>query len=621
MKITRREMVGLIGAAAVARAASLARFPYVGNVVRDRATVTWTSLEEGFGLVQFSTDRSFSRSVAARASYFPDSTTGLSFPYYQFQAEVTGLNPGTEYNYRIVQDDEILHESSQNRFRTPTATGSFRFLVFGDTGQGHRQQYELVPQMIAEQAALVVHTGDVVYPVGGWAQYQSFFFDAYRDLISRVPMFTCLGNHEYDTPGAAPYVAQQALPTEGVPPEDAGRYYSFDWGDVHFISLDSNVSFRRGSQATARMLQWLEDDLRRTRKFFRVAFFHHPPYATGNNLLDPLNGWVRNNLVPIFDRHNVELAVAGHEHSYQRNRLMRAGEPVDPPFGVQYLTSGGGGASLYAVAIRPYHVTGAAEFHYLRVDVSAGRMNIRAIALGGRELDNFTLAPAPLVTGPALNSASYTPAMAPGGLISVFGARLGFQEAQFTRIPLPTELAGITATLNERRLPLTYAGPGQVNLQLPFDVTGSATLRLTTANGSVEIPLIISETAPGIFTDGAGRPAITHANGNLVSETDPAAPGETVVVYMTGLGRCREEIAAGQPAPGAPPLRASALVEVQLGNAMLTPDFAGLTPFFAGLYQVNVRIPQSTADGMYNMQVMAGGVASNRVRISVRPPA
>jgi uncharacterized protein (TIGR03437 family) len=160
---------------------------------------------------------------------------------------------------------------------------------------------------------------------------------------------------------------------------------------------------------------------------------------------------------------------------------------------------------------------------------------------------------------------------------------------------------------------LTFASPSQINAALPLDALGPATLRVTNAGGFAETQVNVTDTAPAIFAS-----AITHVNGALVSAAAPVTPGETLVIYMTGLGQVNGILAAGQAAPASPLLRVLAPVVVQIGTTQITPDFAGLTPGFVGVYQVNVVVPQNLPAKTYPLQVSIKGNTSNSQNIQVQ---
>jgi uncharacterized protein (TIGR03437 family) len=223
---------------------------------------------------------------------------------------------------------------------------------------------------------------------------------------------------------------------------------------------------------------------------------------------------------------------------------------------------------------------------------------------------------------PVVNSASYSPRLAPGSLVSIFGQYLAVEEQAATGLPLPTELGGASVTLEGRRLPLLYASSEQINAQLPFDVTGTSLLQVTTPSGSAYAGVQVSGVAPAVFSFPSGRSLrglITHAAGGLVTEEDPATPGEALVVYLTGLGRVEGTVEPGKPAPPTS-LRVHAPVTVLVGGSATAPTFAGLTPGFVGLYQINFQVPKELFGGLHALVIAAGSVYSEPVFLPVEGP-
>lgn len=611
-------LVGRLAAATI----TLERFPYLQNIGHDCATVLWTARQRGSGRVEFGSG-SYAQRVNATVREFTPAETGRSFTYYQYEARLTGLREGSEYNYRLLVDDQNLTPAStpadELKFRT-AAPGPVSFVAIGDSGQGSAQQFQLASRLAKENVSLALHLGDIVYPDGTFLNYEAYFFPVYRDLLSRVPMFTVPGNHDYYAPAAGPYLANTSVPDADVGLNERGRFYSFDWGDVHFIALDTNDPLAFATTGRGSMLDWLERDLQRSRKFWRIAFFHHPPYPTSpHHEDDETSALVRKHIVPILERHNVPLVLSGHDHNYQRAVPMRDGQPVPAATGTQYIISGGGGASLFDVGPPdPIVAKSATAHHYLRADINQGRAVLKAIASDGRELDRFEIAPMPVISsGGIVDAASSGPGLAPGSLFSIYGRHLALRDSFSPGFPLTADLNGIKVTFNNQPAPLIFASPGQINAQLPYGISGSGTLTVTGVNGSVSLTINVAETAPGIFV--SGGPACLHQNGSLVSASDPAMPGEYISIYASGLGRVNSAIAAGQSAPAAPVSVASP-VEVRLGEATLAPYFAGLAPGFAGLYQVVVQIPANLTYGVYALSIASRGVSSNRVSLIVGFP-
>lgn len=144
---------------------------------------------------------------------------------------------------------------------------------------------------------------------------------AYQDLLRRSAVWPTIGNHERvgvngDT---SPYLEIFTLPTQaeaGGIASGTERYYSFDYGDIHFVCLDSDTN----NDSVAAMT-WLENDLAANDKTWLVAFWHHPPYTNGSHNSDDEGSLVdmRENFVPILEAYGVDMVFTGHSHSYERS--------------------------------------------------------------------------------------------------------------------------------------------------------------------------------------------------------------------------------------------------------------------------------------------------------------
>jgi uncharacterized protein (TIGR03437 family) len=592
-------------------AATLIQRPYLQNEREGRVSILWSTRENLPGVVQYSSDQTYSQSATASVREFRPSLTGLSYTFYQYRADLTDLAPGAEYSYRVVVGGENLTPDAKYRFRT-ASPGPFSFLVLGDSGQGTPDQLAVAVRMAAEQPNLVLHVGDVAQIDGAFDEYASYYFEYYWSLMRQVPFFAVPGNHDYYPANATPYLSFQAPPLDNVPAPDAGRYYSFDRGDVHFVAIDSNLL--ADATASRRMLAWLENDLATTRATWRIPFFHHLPYPIEHHVGDPLCIAAQQQLVPIFERYGVQLVFSGHEHNYQRSKPMRRGTPVTSGTGIVYMVSGGGGGGLHPVVAKDFLVKAESVHHYLRVEADASKITIHAIGADGKEFDSFSLVQPRLAAGtPVVNAASSVPAVAAGGLISIFGAGLAAGTGQAPGPSLPLTLSGTSVTVNGEDAPLLYAISGQVNAQIPFSVRGPATLRLTTATGFAETAITVSDTAPAIFPAG-----VWHGTGTPVTTGSPVRPGEALVIYLTGLGQVNGGGATGQAAPFSPLTPALVPVEVEIGDRSLTPFFAGLTPGFVGVYQVNVMVPADLPTQAYLLRISAKGNRSNTFSVPVQ---
>ncbi len=226
----------------------------------------------------------------------------------------------------------------------------------------------------------------------------------------------------------------------------------------------------------------------------------------------------------------------------------------------------------------------------------------------------------PPQTGPNLlargvvHAATSQPLLAPGAIVTLYGTRLAAASVASSGRPLPTTLGGTTVTVNGQPVPLFFVSPGQINFQLPFEVSGSqVSVLITTAEGSAATLVQVLPTAPGLFEG-----TVAHgATGAPVDASRPAVPGEVLVVFATGLGVTNPAVASGAAAPANPPAAAVLGVTASVGGRAAPVFFAGLAPGFTGLYQVNFQVPEGVS-GNVPLTISSGGRLSNSVIVSVR---
>jgi 3',5'-cyclic AMP phosphodiesterase CpdA len=400
-----RSGAALLCLVSAAAGATLVRAPYLQNVQAGRASILWTTDAPGVGVVSISDGHSATSATAQIRAFLPAETM-LATAFYQYQADLTGLTPGTAYTYSVALNGQTLASSAADGSPlhfTTEGPGRFSFLVLGDSGERTPEQTQIASLLSAEpDVALLLHMGDLACDLGTFAQLDSNYFAPYADLMQRVPFFPAPGNHEYYTNRAAPYLSAHASPDSGVPAPDQGRYYSFDWGDAHFTSLDSNLL---GTASEVQMLAWFDHDLQASRKLWKIVYFHHTPYPSGHHLGDPACERALAVINPIAERNGVQLVLSGHEHSYQRSVPLSNGRPALRG-GTTYIISAGGGQALQNIGQLPTTAAAMAVHNYLRVDLDGSRLTIRVIGLGGAWLDQVVLDAAParkrVVAPPAL---------------------------------------------------------------------------------------------------------------------------------------------------------------------------------------------------------------------------
>jgi len=547
--------------------------------------------------------------------------TGLGETVYLQRADLAGLSPATDYNYEIRLNGQIAPTSGVRTFRTNGA-GAFRFLVLGDSGDDGAPQLQLAKSFVQESGSLFLHVGDIAYFEASFQQMADYFFAIYPELLSRIALFTAPGNHDYPN-DAFTYRTLFSPSTDGVPASGQGRYYSFDWGNAHFVAVDTNASLTAIDQGDRSMLDWLDKDLQGTRQIWRIVYFHHTPFPSSDSKRgDPVCAMVLKYIVPVLDKHAVHLVLSGHEHIYQRTKFRRGGQFFGSGPGTLYVTTGGGGSQFYDPGRADFIAASASGSHFVRIDVGANTLTGQAVRPFGEILDQWSISATPLLGDPpAVDAASFTAGPAPGALVSLYGWNLATGDASAAALPLPTQLSGTQVLVDGAAVPLLFASRTQLNAQLPFDLSAKPSIEVRSSGGSASSAFTPRAVGPAIFLlrlNGDSLPAAVHVDGRLVDAANPAASGEWISVFLTGLGRVKGVATPGLPAPSSPLLETQAVVTARVGGLPAQVAIACLAPGFTGLYQVNLRIPTGLQPGAWRLQIFADGQGSNTPDLPVR---
>lgn len=222
----------------------------------------------------------------------------------------------------------------------------------------------------------------------------------------------------------------------------------------------------------------------------------------------------------------------------------------------------------------------------------------------------FAQAPA-VNTGGTVDAASFTQPVAPGSLISIFGSNLAVSTQVAPSVPLPLTLGGASVTVNNVPAYLVYVSPLQINAQLPWETpTGGAVNVVVTVNGvaSAPQPVSVAEFAPALYEVG-GQALAANLNGTPVS-SQPVTPGDTLVLYASGLGYVSPPGVDGNNSLDL--LRSAMTVPaVTIGGIPARVEFAGLSPQFVGVYQLNVVAPPGLApSAAAPVSIQTGGASS-----------
>lgn len=260
----------------------------------------------------------------------------------------------------------------------PLKLDSVRFGVMGDTGTGGTPQYDVGRQLAAYHEkfpfTFVIMMGDNMYGAQRPQDYVNKFEAPYKALLdAKVAFYATLGNH--DDPNQRFY----------TPFNMAGkRYYSFKKGNVRFFVLDSNYM-------DPAQLAWFEEELKTSGSDWKIAYFHHPLYASGTH---GSQTDLRVVIEPLFLKYGVDVVFSGHEHFYQR---------IKPQKGIHYFVSGAGG-QLRSGDIKPSDLTAAAfdrDRSFILVEVAGKELSFQAISRTGRTVDTGVILMRDTIPAPA----------------------------------------------------------------------------------------------------------------------------------------------------------------------------------------------------------------------------
>ncbi len=310
-----------------------------------------------------------------------------------------GLSPGVSYQALVVLGDSNADFQQPGfagtawgavSFRTASNVVPLRIGVLGDASFGDQSTQKLVAWMATQNLDFVLHTGDVVYetdPTDLVNSYLLKFYEPLSPLLHQLPVYTVLGNHDYDA----------SLEWQGTPfydyafppfpdqifsyPESrrGNQYYAFAYQDVQFLMLDSQVFY--GVEGRAGQAAWLNERLTDPRFRVSIPIFHVAPYSS--SVVHPDDGLpMRYTWGPLFESTSVPLSFSGHYHNYERLSAN----------GVTYIVTGGGSSILYAQGNSlPESQIYVRRTHFVLMEIYTDRIELNAISMEGDILDQATI--------------------------------------------------------------------------------------------------------------------------------------------------------------------------------------------------------------------------------------
>jgi acid phosphatase type 7 len=291
------------------------RGPYLQNMTPSSIVIKWRSQEQ-----EQEQDR-VRYGVSADGLFEEVAIQSKSIDH---QVVLDNLQPDTRYYYAVNDASNKVFS-----FRTPPVEGTAkptRVWILGDSGTADDNAESVKDAFVdfngGDATDLVLMLGDNAYDDGTDCEYQKAFFDMYPSTIAQTPVMPTIGNHDAMEDGGAAYFKIFNLPVDGKSggvPSGTESYYSFNYANIHFVSLDSEISNR---SPTAAMYSWLMADLAANTQDWTVVYFHHPPYSKGSHDSDQPGtamADMREHYTAVFEMYGVDLVFSGHSHSYERS--------------------------------------------------------------------------------------------------------------------------------------------------------------------------------------------------------------------------------------------------------------------------------------------------------------
>lgn len=350
--------------------------PYLQYITKTSATILWETSEKATSVVEFGDQTPLT------------SRTAGTEDCEMHEVRLDNLQPQSNYFYRVVSKGASGEESASKVYTFQTAVEdhtAYAFGVVSDTQNNPPVWGKISTLLFGERPNFVIHSGDIVGDGRKREEWTEEFLRPAHDLMSRVPIFAILGNHDKDDQNYYRYLCSPA-------PE---HRYTFTYGNAQFFLIDTNRSVASDSE----QYQWLDKELGKSKATWKFAVHHHPPYSSDEN--DYGDTWKEKSnrgdprlrpLIPLYEKHGLDICFFGHIHDYERTWPIREGK-IDSSRGVIYVQAGGAGGGLenYAPTRSWFTAKVHRDHHFLIVSVHDKTLQLQAIDVNGVLFDQVTL--------------------------------------------------------------------------------------------------------------------------------------------------------------------------------------------------------------------------------------
>lgn len=372
--------------------------------------ITWMNDKADKGIVIYGTDSlHLDKTAKANVKFEPDLSTNIN------KVTLHKLSPATYYYYKVGSDENGW--STIYKFRTGPKKGEHNKIIVGiwsDTqNNGGNYNFEqtdtIVKHLGKNDFYFTIHNGDIVEN-GSIIKNWKGFFDVGEPINARHPLMSVTGNHDVVNDSTSP-IFQKPFPIfyELMNLPNNQLNYSYDYGNVHFIAINSG--WAEGAAKVGKVLfeenseeyKWLENDLKKARKNkninWIILYSHYPVYSFG---FSHIPTWQKH-LKPLVDKYEVDLYLAGHRHVYERHKAIRGSEIFEPenthvynqPRGTIYITNGSCGGNLTGTGgqNQPDMIFTPTEkiYTYALMTIEGNSLHYEVYDKHGNKIDYFTI--------------------------------------------------------------------------------------------------------------------------------------------------------------------------------------------------------------------------------------
>lgn len=395
-------------------------------------TITWLTPVDHANIVQYieaagyNGDFSAARQADAVTASFADSNN------YRCTATLSGLQPDTQYMYRVGSDGSWSEVLS---FKTSADTEAFSFLYLGDVQEGYAEWECMLEKVYDENPHIkfALLGGDLTNDDDDYIEWEEFL-GAATGLFSKIPIMPAKGNHDGEL-----FFEFFTLPDVGPYEVVGNRFYSFDYGDAHFVVLDtSNV-------INNTVKQWLRQDLQNTAQKWKFAVFHHPAYQSfdDNKTIDDA---LREHWVPILEQNQVDMVFVGHQHVYMRTHPIFEGKVAANSYGIVYVMGNSGSKFYSAGSGFPYIATEETGSNYQLIELKDDVLTLTSRKADGELIESYTLTKGPFEPDPHYQVTAdeadmdYIPGLTPEGIYTMT-VKTGISGFKYLRVVITCQAA------------------------------------------------------------------------------------------------------------------------------------------------------------------------------------